>query len=144
MSVPLYADTIEDIRTNTGWQPSLHQPRVFSLTPAELIACLNKYNKDVVKIEVLFNRVSTKGLNKWICVDGTKRRWESKRYVSFEVKDIKQKHLCKDLYLFINKANPDSGLLFNLTKGSPINVTGRVKNTANGKAWIDVIKIEQA
>jgi hypothetical protein len=139
-----YSNTIEDVRIKTGWKPSIHKTDVSDVTPSELIAYLDKYNKNVIKMQVLFSGITSEGLNKWVSIDGTKHRWTSKRYISFKVKDPKQKHICKHVFLFINKANPDVEILAGLTKGTPFFVTGMVKNTTKGKAWIDVIKLEHA
>lgn len=150
MSSILYAstslNTIEDIKEKTGYQTPLHSERanavISTVTPSELLAYLDKYNKDIIKMQVLFNNVTKQGLNKWVPIDGTKHKWSSANYISFKIKDPKQKHICTDIYLFINKTNPDADILLRLTKETPIFITGRIKNTANGKAWIDVIKIE--
>ncbi len=140
----LYSNTIEDVRIKTGWKPSLHQAEVSDVTPGELIAYLDRYNKNVVRMQVVFFNITSDGLNKWVSIDGTKQRWASKRYISFKVKDPKQKMVCKDVFLFINKGSPDAEKITEFSKGTLFFVTGRVSNISKGKAWIDVIKIEKS
>lgn len=140
------AGTVEDIRDTTKWQSPNYSERaanyIPTVTPDELAAGLDKYYKDTVKMQVLFFGVSTRALNVRIKDHGNVHRWASKQFISFRVKDPRNKLLCRDINLFISKNHPDAGILPRLAKNTKITITGRVKNTAYGKAWINVTKIE--
>lgn len=136
----LYAGTLEDIRTKTGWQSPNHSQRdsayIPTLTPSELIAHLDRYHRDVVRMQVLFNEISTRGLNTWIGAKTNRHRWSSTRYISFSVKDN------RNIYLFISKNNPDADRLFNLSRGTSMFITGRVRDIDKGRAWVEVMKVD--
>lgn len=139
------AGTIEDIRKKTGWQPrdrSRHpQTYIPQITPAELIAYLDKYHRDTIRMHVLFKGITRRGLNTWIGPKGNRHQWSSKRYLSFSIKDPKRKVSSSNIYLFISKNNPEVDLLFELSPGAPIEITGRVRDIAKEKAWIEVEEI---
>lgn len=141
-----YAGTLEDVRTKTGWQSPYHADRnsayIPLVTPAELIANLDKYHRDKIRIHVFYKGITTRGLNKWIGQKNNKHKWSSKRYISFSIKDPKNQISSEDIYLFISKANPDIDKLFSLSKDVPIYITGTVRKITNGKAWIEVKRIE--
>lgn len=141
-----YSGTLGDIRKKTGWQSRDHSERnswlIPLITPAELIAHLDKYHKDTIRMQVLFNKISSQGLNIWIGTKGNRHRWSSKRYISFSVDDPDRKVQGKDIYLFISKNNPDAEKLFGLSKGARIIVKGRVRDIAKGKAWVEVLGID--
>lgn len=140
------AGTLEDIRNKTGWQSPNHSERnaanIPIITPTELIANLNKYHKDVIKMRALFHSVTMRELNVWILEGGHRSRWSSKKYISFRIKDPKKKVSNNDIYMFISKRNPDADKVFDLSHDTPIVITGRVRNTAKGKAWVEVFGIE--
>lgn len=141
-----YAGTLDDIRTRTAWQSACHSERdsvyIPDVTPARLIANLSRYHKDRIKMQVLFYGVTTQTLNTVVGPKKNIRKWSSARYISFSVKDPREQVSPKDMRLFIHKNNPDSEKVFNLTKDTPILLTGTVRDTAKGKAWIEVEKIE--
>ncbi len=131
-----------DIRTKTGWQSPRHSERdsayIPFITPTELIANLDKYHRDTIKMQILFKGVSTRGLNIWIGTKGNRYIWSSKRYISFNINGSGS----KDIYLFIPKGNPDVDKLLALSRDTSILVTGIVKDISRGKVWIEVRRIE--
>lgn len=140
-----HAETIEDIRTKTEWE-SPHHPfnDVFipTITPAQLIAYLDKYHKDIIKLQAFFNRISQQGLNIWLGAKTKKHKWSSERYISFSIMDPLKEVSSNDIYLFISKNNPDADKLFGLPKNAKIIITGRVRDIEKGKAWIEVSRID--
>lgn len=142
----VYPATIEDIRTRTKWQSPNHSERdsvyIPLIKPSNLIAYLDKYHRDLVKLKALFHSVSMRDLNVWIGPKGNKHRFSSTRYISFSIKDPDEQISSKDIILFISKGNPDSDKVFNIPHNTPVLVTGRVRDTTNGKARIEVSKIE--
>lgn len=141
----VYSETIEDIRTKTEWQSPHHPDNdVFipTITPAELIAYLDKYHKDIIRMQTLFNKISAQGLNVWIGEKNNKHKWLSERYISFSIIDPLKQVSFNDIYLFISKNNPDKDKLFKLSKNTKIIITGRVKDIDKGKAWIEVTNID--
>lgn len=140
------AGTIEDIRAKTGWQSPYHADRdsayIPLVTPAELIANLDKYYKDKIKIHIFYKGITTSGLNKWIGEKNNRHKWSSTRYISFGIKDPQKQISSGNIYLFISKANPDIDKLFSLSKDAPIYITGTVKGITDGRAWIEVTRIE--
>lgn len=139
------AGTLEDIRAKTGWEPGVHSERQTAycplITPAELIGYLDKYQKDKIKMQVLFNKITNTGLNKWIGPEGRRHMWSSKRYIAFRIKDLQKQISSSSIYLFLNKGNPCEKILLELVPDTKITVTGLVKDTDSGKAWIEVSKI---
>lgn len=140
------AGTVADIRNKTGWQPPNHSERGYIyiplISPAVLIANLTKYNRDRIQMRVLFHGITTQTLNTMAGPKHGRRRWPSERYISFRIKDPREQVSPKDINMFISRNNPDSDKLFELTQNTPIVVVGTVRDTAKGKAWIEVEKIE--
>lgn len=138
--------TLDDIRDSTRWQSPKSAERGPSyiplVSPAELISFLDKYHGDIIQMNVLFNGLTTKGLNTCIMEHGKKHRWPSKKYIEFTIKDGKEKQLCKNINIFIAKDHPNADKLVNLQKNARISIIGKVKNTAKGKAWIDVLELK--
>lgn len=141
----IYAGSLEDIRKKTGWHDPDHSRRtqkyIPQVTPAELVAYLDKYHRDTIRLHALFKGVTNRGLNTWIGIKENRHQWSSKRYLSFSIKDPKKKISSSNIYLFINKNNPGTDLLFELSPGTPIVIIGKVKDKAKEKVWIEVKKI---
>lgn len=134
--------TLEDIRNETGWQSPVHSERYASsipvITPAELLSYLDKYHRDTVKMQCLFNRISTIGLSR---TKGGK--WPSKRYILFRIKDPNNQINTSVLYLYLHKKSPYADLLLSLQPDTPILINGVVKDVSGGKACIEVKEIEK-
>lgn len=142
----LSAGTLEDIQTKTGWEPVVHSKRENAycpiVTPAELVAYLDKYHRDTIKMQVLFSKITNTGLNKWIGPKRNRRMWSSRRYIAFRIKDLQKKVRSSDIYLFLDKSNKDKETLLGLAPDTKISITGLVKDIDKGKAWIEVSKID--
>jgi len=138
--------SLEDIRQKTGWKSPIHsqqyQQYIPLITPGELLASLDKYCKDVVRIKVLFHKITSRRLNNWYNSNGTRRRWSSKRYISFSAKDPQGQVSGSEIYYFVRKNSPAEQFLLKMSPGTPVIVTGRVKSKDKGKAWIEVEQME--
>lgn len=139
------AGTLEDIHKNTNWQPAEHSKRsdayIPLVTPSLLIANLDKYHRDTIKMNVLFDKITTRGLNKSIGPKNNKHTWSSKRYIAFSIKDPQKIVTSSSFYLFLAKRNPDKDLLLDLKPNTEITIIGMVKNIDKDRAWINVKQI---
>ena len=141
------AGSLTDIRKKTRWDSPVHSQRyqeyIPLVTPAELIASLDKYYKNTIRIKILFQKITSRGLNTWQENNGIRKKWSSRRYISFSAKDPQQQVSGSSIYLFINKNSPERQLLLQMAPGTPVMITGKVKSKNKGKAWIEVEQIEQ-
>lgn len=140
------AGTLEDIRDKTGWEPAEHSERPAAycplITPAELVAYLDKYHRNMIKMQVLFNKITTQGLNKWIGENSSRHMWSSKKYIAFRVEDPQKQLDGRKIYLFLNKNSSFVDVLLDLTPDSEITIIGFVKDIEDGKAWIELNDIK--
>lgn len=146
ISCTAYASTLDDVRSKTGWESPHHSGRnsiyIPLITPAGLIADLTKHHRDRVKMKALFYGITTQTYNTIVGPKNNRYKWSGTRYISFRIKDPQEQISPKDIHLFISKNNPDSEKLFDLTHNAPILLIGIVRDTAKGKAWVEVEKIE--
>ena len=144
-TVEVSAGTLEDIRDKTGWEPAEHSERPTTycplITPAELVAYLDKYHRDVIKIQVLFNKITTQGLNKWIGPRRSRHMWSSKKYIAFRIEDPQKQVDGRKIYLFLNKNSSFVEVLLGLTPDVKITIAGFVKDIEQEKAWIEVSNV---